>query len=370
IMAGNDDTAESLAKKSRVSFSSFLRYNDMSERESIIPAQVYYLAKKNKRAVIPFHTVTEGESLWKVSQIYGIRLKNLIKYNRIDNRNQRLQPGRVLWLTKKRPKNKPVEVIEVPQDEWKPGSNRVQPTMAEAPTTPPPATSGNKIPQNPSERRTYTPKMADTPADGVEIETPPAAANTKKTPQPSNTTPNTKPNRRAPTFNPSDDRVVIINDDDEVPSKPATTKTPASTATNTPKNPTTTKSNTPPAQPKTEAATTTAGKAVLHTVEAGQTFYSISKMYDVSINDILYWNNLPQDATLKSGQKLTIRPVGNTPTQQQPKAEEFVSHTVVQGETMFSISKKYNVTLDQIKEWNGLPDYGVKIGQQLKIKKQ
>jgi membrane-bound lytic murein transglycosylase D len=103
-------------------------------------------------------------------------------------------------------------------------------------------------------------------------------------------------------------------------------------------------------------------------VEAGQTFYSISKMYDVTVNDIFYWNNLAQDAKLLSGQKLTIRPVGNT-LDQQPKAEEFTNHTVAQGETMFSISQKYGVKVDQIKEWNELPDTGVKIGQQLKIKK-
>lgn len=83
----------------------------------------------------------------------------------------------------------------------------------------------------------------------------------------------------------------------------------------------------------------------------------------------MYWNNLTQDAKLLSGQKLNIRPVGNT-LDQQPKAAEFITHTVAQGETMFSISQKYGVKVDLIKEWNELPDTGVKIGQQIKIKKQ
>ncbi len=402
IMAGGNDNVESLAKKSRVSFSSFLRYNEMSERDPVTPGEVYYLAKKNKRAVVPFHTVREGESLWKVAQIYGIRLKFLVKYNRIDNRNQRLQTGRVLWLTKKRPRNKPVEVIEVPQDEWVPGSGKSQPRPAVQETVrneSAPATN-NTIPQKPSDRKVYTPKMADAPAtdaktsEGVEITEGRTAAPTEKGKQtPTTSTQTTKPNKRAPSFNPvDDDRVVIINDEETA--KPKTTNNSKQTATNNKKanveskppvkNVQTAESDqqggvevkpTPQNPPvKTPPTTTTPpqptnNKPVIHVVEAGQTFYSISKMYDVTVNDILYWNNLPQDAKLLSGQKLTIRPVGNT-ISQQPKAEEFISHTVAQGETMFSISQKYGVKVDQIKEWNELPDTGVKIGQQLKIKKQ
>ncbi|WP_428666615.1 LysM peptidoglycan-binding domain-containing protein [Runella sp.] len=401
IMAGGNDNIESLAKKAKISFSSFLRYNEMSERDPIVPGDVYYLAKKGKHAAVPFHTVREGESLWKVSQVYGMRLKYIVKNNRIDNRNQRPQTGRVLWLTKKRPRNTPVEVVDMPQDEWVPGSGKSQPRPAVQENTRNSAApvASNKIPQNPSERKVYTPKMADTPpakttADtneslGVEITD---ATSVPK--QGSSTAAQTaKPNKRAPSFNPNDDdRVVIINDDETV-RQPA--KQPAKTTTTQPaptkqqpvvKNTTATKEpveepiviKQEPSKPKpttpastTPAVTTANNKSVTHTVEPGQTFYSISKMYDVTVNDIFYWNNLPQDAKLLSGQKLTIRPVGNTVIpQQQPKADEFTSHTVAQGETMFSISKKYGVKVDEIKEWNELPDTGVKIGQQLKIKKQ
>lgn len=410
IMAGGNDNVESLAKKARVSFSSFLRYNEMSERDPVTPGDVYYLSKKNKRAVVPFHTVREGESLWKVAQIYGLRLKFLVKYNRIDNRNQRLQTGRILWLTKKRPRNKPVEVIEVPQDEWVPGSGKSQPRPAAQETArneSSPA-SNNKVPQTPSERKVYTPKMADTPAtndkssEGVEVTETAATPSIEKGKQTATTQQGTKPNKRAPSFNPvDDDRVVIINDE-ETAVKPKTTNnkppvtTNKKTETKPPVNVTQTndksggveielRNQTPPAKtaPVTTTpssttttttttkppATTTNNKPITHVVEAGQTFYSISKMYDVTVNDILYWNNLGQDAKLLSGQKLMIRPVGNT-LAQQPKAEEFTNHTVAQGETMFSISQKYGVKVDQIKEWNELPDTGVKIGQQLKIKKQ
>lgn len=371
IMAANGDDAAALAKKSKISFSSFLRYNDMSEQMDIEPGQVYYLAKKSKRAAVPYHTVREGETLWKVSQIYGLRLKNLIRYNRIGNRNTRLQTGRVLWLTKKRPRNQPVEVIDVPQDEWRPGQ-KSQPRPAVTETT----NNDKRLPQTPAERKVYTPKMADKTGanleesadDGVEIT---QGTNGKTTSKPA---PSTKPNRRAPSFNPSDDEKVVIIGEDAPAKSPSKTKS-TSQEPSTPKNNSKVVDNQPKNVPASVQEPPVASKpaaktgAITHVVEAGQTYFSISKMYDVTVNDILYWNNLTADSKLAVGQKLNIRPVGQT-LAQQPKAEEFTTHTVAQGETMFSISQKYGVKIDQIKEWNNLTDNGVKIGQQLKIKKQ
>jgi membrane-bound lytic murein transglycosylase D len=81
----------------------------------IIPNEIYYLEKKSKKAPVPFHTITNAteQTLWKVSQMYGIRLSKLLKYNRLDA-PQRLVDGRVLWLQKRRSSNTPVEVITLP----------------------------------------------------------------------------------------------------------------------------------------------------------------------------------------------------------------------------------------------------------------
>ena len=82
----------------------------------IIPNEIYYLEKKGKKAPVPFHTITNAteQSLWKISQMYGIFLAKLLKYNRLDA-PQRLVDGRVLWLSKTRPSHSPVEVINVPK---------------------------------------------------------------------------------------------------------------------------------------------------------------------------------------------------------------------------------------------------------------
>jgi hypothetical protein len=43
-------------------------------------------------------------------------------------------------------------------------------------------------------------------------------------------------------------------------------------------------------------------------------------------------------------------------------------HTVIKGDTLFSLSRRYNTTVDRIRELNGLPDNTIKIGQQLRIR--
>jgi len=77
--------------------------------------QVYYIQQKLGKASVPFHVVREGETLWDISQMYGVRLSNLLDFNRFDS-VQRLQRGRVIWLQATRPKNKPIEYIEMPEE--------------------------------------------------------------------------------------------------------------------------------------------------------------------------------------------------------------------------------------------------------------
>jgi LysM repeat protein len=61
-----------------------------------------------------------------------------------------------------------------------------------------------------------------------------------------------------------------------------------------------------------------------------------------------------------------------TPTQITPANSSAVSgtiHIVAEKETLFSIAKKYSITVEQIKEWNKLTGNDLKIGQELVIYK-
>jgi LysM repeat protein len=44
-------------------------------------------------------------------------------------------------------------------------------------------------------------------------------------------------------------------------------------------------------------------------------------------------------------------------------------HIVQQGDTLYSLSKKYNLSVDELKNLNNIPDSGISIGQKLKVKK-
>jgi membrane-bound lytic murein transglycosylase D len=490
IQAQAGDNAASLARKSKISLSSFLRYNDMSDRDPIITNDVYYLAKKRKKALVPFHTVREGETSRSISQRYGIRLKKLMRYNRLD-RAQKLVTGRVMWLRERRPSNKPVEVINAPtppvydQTPTPPTRQDVVTTTAGGPTR---RVNGmDDVPRNPNERKLYQPKLVGggvTPNDGTSA---PATTPRSEPEQPS-IQPTTAPkpvNRPVQTTSPANtdgsQRVVIVRTPNaaepikEVPV--ATTPEPDKTAdvpvSTRPKSPTTTSASTRPAQtgiiqdddlqpnvtkpsksqvaktpsssrpssdgydgPReqqadgsltipTKAPPRPAAPAVIkaetrsvppaqydpnptvttrpapapitpatsgnssnnnsgtttHTVEPGQTYYSISKRYGLTVDQLLTMNNRTQNDVLETGQQLMIKPaVGRivqpsasatrTAAAPVPKSASATTyHTVAKGETMFRISQIYGVSVEQIQEWNNLSDVGVKVGQKIKIVK-
>ena len=109
------DSPATMAYKAGISIERFVEFNDMKETDLLTIGQVYYIQAKFSKASVPFHVVREGETLWDISQMYGVRLSNLLDFNRFDS-VQRLQRGRVIWLQATRPKNKPIEYIEMPEE--------------------------------------------------------------------------------------------------------------------------------------------------------------------------------------------------------------------------------------------------------------
>jgi LysM repeat protein/ABC-type branched-subunit amino acid transport system substrate-binding protein len=102
-----------------------------------------------------------------------------------------------------------------------------------------------------------------------------------------------------------------------------------------------------------------------HKVEKGQTLYAISKAYDLTVNDILLEN---PDALngIHPGQILKI-PFEKPVVKPVVADTNFFIHTVASGQTLYSISKMYAVTEDAILQLNPDAKNGLKIGQDLKI---
>jgi LysM repeat protein len=108
-----------------------------------------------------------------------------------------------------------------------------------------------------------------------------------------------------------------------------------------------------------------------HRVRSGETLYSISQKYDVSIADIKKWNNRNSN-TLSIGEILLIfkNPAAADKYNQMQKKKDTngkIIHIVNDGETLFSISEKYNVSPIDLKDWNRMDNNMVYIGQELII---
>ncbi len=388
IEARPGDKPKTLAKAGKIRAPKFMRFNDMVRDMPLIPGKVYYLARKNKRAATPFHTAQPGDTWQSVSQQYAVRLVNLLKYNRTISKSYPIPTGQVLWLTKKRPKNQPVEIVTPKQME----TPAREPEIASADvdkSTSSTQTKANQIPEKAAGRKKYTPvlvekneSVATTDSKTAEpVATPPA----KESPAPSQA-PNVYRN--------TNDRVVIIteNGSDNTfksaeENKPASKKTETAVYTAPKATPAKTPSSTPAGNNTTqptaktpvvkeviekEPVSKTVSANAFHAVEKGQTYFSISKMYDLSIKELLELNNLEQGDKLSVGQKLRVQKpsavVEKIPTQSSSRNTEGpVVHTVAPGETLFRISKNYEVEIEDVKKLNNMSGNNVQLGQKLKI---
>ena len=95
-------------------------------------------------------------------------------------------------------------------------------------------------------------------------------------------------------------------------------------------------------------------------VKPNDTLFSIAKMYNVKVEDIKKVNNLSSN-TLSINQQLLI-PKGTSIIE-----ELYSNYIVKQGDTLYSISNKYGISVDKIKEINNLKDNILSIGSILKI---
>lgn len=110
-------------------------------------------------------------------------------------------------------------------------------------------------------------------------------------------------------------------------------------------------------------------------VEKGDSMYSISKKFNITIKELQDLNNLTS-SSLSIGQKLRIQGTSKenitvVSNQKSPTKTAGVAnklHIVEKGETLYSISKKYNVTVSELQQLNGLNDAAISIGQELQIK--
>ncbi len=423
VLAQQGDTPESIAARAGINLKRFLKFNDINENDRIIPNEVYYLKKKDRRAVVAYHTVQGYETLWKISQMYGMQMEDLMAKNRI-TQIQRLQKGRLLWLIETRPEGQSVEYVQSPEDKT---ITIMEDTPIITPTPRQPNGQPVKkpvvVPQNTQSEVTVIETKPD-PNVGM-VSTKPVITKTIPTTTTVTTTTTTYPTATTQPSNKSSISTTVY-------SPPVIT----STASNSGRVSNKTVKN--------------------HTVEPKQTFFSISRMYNMSVDELYNLNDMYSGSPLKIGQSLKVYQSSSTPVTGAVKAGEVVTaiytypaenqppvnkngttttiirevvttpsenigtatvtttpvaipstnisattsttvyqpspppvpvsvskpftpapastkpnykiiHTIQAGETIYRVSKLYNVTVDNLKQWNNLTVNTVEIGQELVI---
>ena len=102
-----------------------------------------------------------------------------------------------------------------------------------------------------------------------------------------------------------------------------------------------------------------------HTVQAGETLYGIAKKYNVKV-DALQFLNAMKNNKIEIGQKLIVNP--NLPSADTKEPQPVPGfHIVRHGETLFAISKMYNISVSDLKAINTIENNDIKIDQRLII---
>lgn len=104
IVVKDGDTFESLARELDLMPWQLYRYNELTRDSVIRLGQELYIQPKRWKAdrSNPVHTVERGETMYKISQMYGVKLKSLYRKNRM-NPGDEPEVGQLIYLRKRKP---------------------------------------------------------------------------------------------------------------------------------------------------------------------------------------------------------------------------------------------------------------------------
>jgi membrane-bound lytic murein transglycosylase D len=104
----------------------------------------------------------------------------------------------------------------------------------------------------------------------------------------------------------------------------------------------------------------------IYAVADGDSLWSIARKFDVHVADVKMWNGIEGNRNLKVGEELSVFPGVKTP--EKPGAGPGV-HVVQDGDTLSSVAQKYKVSVEDLRKWNNLDaKKKLKVGQSLSLK--
>ena len=317
LKARSGERVEDLARRANVALEVFLKSNEITKADPIISGQYYFISKKRARAKEAYHTVVAGENLWTVSQRYGVRKKKLKKYNRMGG-NEQLIPGMTLWLSATKPRHyvdpvKEVKVVEIDkQDAFGWEAEPIESVKADS---------------------LYSKKSVDSvalmPEPAVITVTPPKSSEDSS--------------QQKPVADSTRQLIVEVVEEKKPEIQPVVLDT---------------------ATVKIVVSPDT------HTVQPKETLYGLAKRYNIEVMDLVRWNNLNVQDGIKTGQILKLKGEAAPEEQEELPAavkEGEIIHVVQSTETLYSVARKYGVTIKELMDWNAKSDFNVSVGERLRI---
>jgi membrane-bound lytic murein transglycosylase D len=111
------------------------------------------------------------------------------------------------------------------------------------------------------------------------------------------------------------------------------------------------------------------GYKTQHRVSNGDTFWDLSRQYNVSVRKLASWNGMAPGDPLRVGQKLVVWVKQPTSATLHPGAQvRPIHYTVRKGDSLARISSRFKVTVTDLRKWNALhKDRYLQPGQRLKL---
>lgn len=107
-------------------------------------------------------------------------------------------------------------------------------------------------------------------------------------------------------------------------------------------------------------------QTVSHQVQKGETLYSISRKYGISVGELCSANNISTSSVIKTGQNLKIPTKNLSEKSTTEKVEKTDTYIVKKGDTLYGIAKRFGVSVETLTIMNKMSgSKTIKVGQTL-----
>ncbi len=129
-------------------------------------------------------------------------------------------------------------------------------------------------------------------------------------------------------------------------------------------------SSTSAAKPASSSTSTSSTPTGTYTVKSGDTLSGIAARHGVTVNQLKQWNGLTSN-NIKVGQKLKLNSSSSSSSASTAGSGDYTTYTVKSGDSLYSIAKNYSgVSAQDIMNFNGMSNSKIKPGMKIKIPKK